>query len=555
MATMQPPARGSRRSWFAPPMGLSWTGLVAVSLVAVTYHYSLFTLIRGLTLQTPLAYLALVPIGSVLLVWVAHAQGRFVDVRARVLPLDFALGRAVGVVLLLVALTIAVLLPASLGARFWLYRLDLLSLPFFVAGLVAVLFGVRRLWAVKSAVAFLLLAWPVPYGLLLGSWLDAFTDLTAAAVRAVNSVLPAARSVETVPDLFIVDHAGESFVVSVSSACSGVNSLVGFILIGIALLSVVRGSLARRIVWLGSGLTIVWLLNVARIELVLAAGALFGPGIALDVLHPVAGLLVFNLGVIAMILAVPRFGVRFIELPSATPAAHSAPLRSLLGRGSMIALGVAVALVVGIANSSYARYEVITGDLGNARLVRFDMRAAQIDGWSSSFLQNLDQARQFFGSQARWARLMYTPTAAAGLRSSHPLYVDVIDTDDAGSLAAYTIADCYQFHHFRIDGEVSADIGAGVMATVITYFDAKDRSDWSAIWWEWPKEFDGGVRYERIVVFIPNSSAVTFAGFDPSTPTSGKPEFEDAEHFLITAARDIVRTQLARTSDTPGGAG
>jgi exosortase/archaeosortase family protein len=426
----------------------------------------------------------------------------------------------------------------------------------FVAGLIALLFGVRRLWAVRSAIVFLLLAWPVPYGLLLGDWLDAFTDLTAAAVRGVNDVLPAARSVETVPDLFIVDHAGQSFVVSVGSACSGVNSLVGFILIGIALLGVVRGSLARRFVWLSAGLTIIWLLNVLRIQLVLATGALFGPGVALDVLHPVAGLVVFNVGLIAMILVVPRFGIRFIELPSSAPTGPpSARNGGLLRRGSVIAVGAAAALLVGIANSGYARYEVITGDLGNARLVRFDMRAAQIAGWSASFVQNLDQAKQFFGSQARWARLMYAPTASARLQSSHPLYVDVIDTEDAGSLAAYTIADCYQFHHFRIDGNVSADIGAGVTANVITYFDPKDRSDWSAIWWEWPKEFDGGVRYERVVVFIPNSSTVAFAGFDPSAPSSGNPEFDDAERFLISAARDIVRTQLSRSASAPRGAG
>jgi exosortase/archaeosortase family protein len=352
-----------------------------------------------------------------------------------------------------------------------------------------------------------------------------------------------------VPDLFIVDHGGEAFVVSVGSACSGVNSLVGFILIGIALLCVVRGSPARRMAWLAAGLTIIWLLNVARIQIVLAAGAIFGPAVALDGLHPVAGLALFNLGLVAMILAVPRFGIRFVELPTLPRGdRQSAPSRGWLRRGSVIAIGTATALLVGIANTGYARYEDITGDLGNARLVRFDIRAAQIDGWSSAFVQNLDQAKQFFGNQARWARVMYTPTPSARLQSSHPLYVDVIDTDDAGSLAAYTIADCYQFHHFRIDGELTTEIGAGVSASVITYFDPKDRSDWSAIWWEWPKEFDGAVRYERIVVFIPNSSAVAFAGFDSAAPTSGKPEFQDAERFLITAARDIVRTQLSRTS-------
>jgi len=159
-------------------------------------------------------------------------------------------------------------------------------------------------------------------------------------------------------------------------------------------------------------------------------------------------------------------------------------------------------------------------------------------------VESVDQARQFFGGQARWDRLMYTATSSAQLRSSHPIYVDVIDTDDAGALAAYSVADCYQFHHFRIDAQLGVDIGAGVTAQVVTYFDPKDRTDWSAISWEWPKEYDGQVRYERIVVFIPDSNTVQFGGFDPSAPVEGDVAFHDTQRFLVTAARTMVRSQL-----------
>ena len=48
-------------------------------------------------------------------------------------------------------------------AMFWVWRIDLLTLPFFVVGAVAVIFGVRVLWRQKVAVGFLLLAWPYPY--------------------------------------------------------------------------------------------------------------------------------------------------------------------------------------------------------------------------------------------------------------------------------------------------------------------------------------------------------------------------------------------------------
>jgi len=526
------------------PWRITWPAVAAVVAVVAAYRYSFFTLGRGLSLQTPLAYLALVPVGALLLLWISSVRSRASPAPPRDLPLDFALGRAVGVAFLLAALGITVLLPGSLGARFWLYRLDLLSLPFFVAGLIALLFGVRRLWALKSAVLFLLLAWPVPYGLVLGNWLDVFTDVTANAVRALTAFLPIARPAAADSTLFFIDHAGSSFAVSVGSACSGVNSLVGFVLLGTALMFVVRGTGARRLLWLGIGLSIIWALNVARIELVFATGAALGRDIAFETLHPVAGLLVFNLGLLVMIWLVPRFGLRFVELSDRPVAPEQTSQRHWLR--SLVVLGLAVALAggIGLADGSYARYDQITGDLGTARLIRFDVRQAQINGWSSAYVESVDQARQFFGGQARWDRLMYTATPSAQLRSSHPIYVDVIDTDDAGALAAYSVADCYQFHHFRIDAQLGVDIGAGVTAQVVTYFDPKDRTDWSAISWEWPKEYDGQVRYERIVVFIPDSNTVQFGGFDPSAPVEGDVAFHDTQRFLVTAARTMVRSQL-----------
>jgi hypothetical protein len=88
---------------------------------------------------------------------------------------------------------------------------------------------------------------------------------------------------------------------------------------------------------------------------------------------------------------------------------------------------------------------------------------------------------------------------------------------------------------------------------VVTYFDPKDRSDWSAISWEWPKQYDSKVRYERIVVFVPDSNAVQFAGFDESAPVAGEGAFHDTQRFLATAARNIVRGQLAAAAALAGG--
>jgi len=550
------PTLGERRSRSIDlPLGISWPALVGVVAVAGSYHYSLFTLGRGLSLQTPLAYLGLVPIGALLLLWISSARHPAPPLGRHDLPLDFVLGRALGIGLLATAIVIAVLLPTGLGPRFWLYRLDLLSMPFFVAGLIALLFGVRRLWTFKSSVLFLLLAWPVPYGMFLTSWLDAFTGATAQAVHAVSVLLSIGRLASPDGTVVVLDHGGSSFAVSIGSACSGVNGLVGFLLLGTALMLIVRGTALRRLVWLTVGLSIVWLLNIARIELVLVTGVTLGPEFAFDVLHPLAGLLVFNVGVLITLWLVPRIGLRFVELPDrrAHPETKQ-PLRLRQGLRTSVVVAIAIVIAAGVAlvNASYSRYEQITGDLGTARLVRFDVRTAQIPGWSAAFVESVPQARQFFGADARWYRLIYTPTASAGLQSTAPIYVDVIDTDDAGALAAYTVADCYQFHHFRIDAQIAVDIGVGVTGQVVTYFEHRDRSDWSAISWEWPKQYDSKVRYERIVVFVPNSNAVRFAGFEESAPVAGDTAFHDTQRFLATVARNIVRAQVVAAAAVAG---
>jgi len=179
---------------------------------------------------------------------------------------------------------------------------------------------------------------------------------------------------------------------------------------------VVRGTMVRRLAWLGLGLSIIWALNVARIELVFAVGAALGPDTAFDVLHPIAGLLVFNLGLVIMMSLVSRFGLDFVALERPPARLKPAGRRHWLRGMGVMGLAVMVATSVGLANGSYARYEQITGDLGTARLIRFDVRQAQIHGWSSAYIESVDQDRQFFGAQARWDRLLYTESSSAQLR-------------------------------------------------------------------------------------------------------------------------------------------
>jgi len=510
--------------------------MALLGLVFVAYHYSLQTLARGLALQTPLADLALVPVIALILAWVRLRR----EPAPRPIH-DRQVDYIVGLGLIAAALALVVLLPATLETRFWLYRIDLLSLPFFVAGVVTLLWGVRRAWAAKVPILFLLLAWPLPYAPLVGDWTDAFTAATAGLLGLISHVLPIATATAGDGLSFIIGSGRAAFVVSVGSACAGVNSLVGFVLVGSALAYIVRGPRRRRLAWLAAGLTIIWVLNVVRIEAIFVVGAVFGRAAALDILHPVAGLIIFNIGLLGMLYAVPRFGLAFTSFDAPSPGALAAPDAVTRVSPALIA-AMAIALVLAVLNAGLGRYEAIATPLGQApRLEPFPIQNAQVAGWTSGYVAANPAGKQFFGQNSTWDRIQYTPSASAVLQASVPVYVDVIGTDDAGTFAAYGVQACYSFHGYAIESSASVDVGAGMTAQVIDYRNTKINADWSAISWEWPYQKKGRTWFERIVVSGPSAR---YSGLDAVRVASQSPRFAQTDQFLATIATRMVASQV-----------
>jgi exosortase len=513
-----------------------------VGLVLLAYNYSLMTLARGLTLQTPLAYLALVPLIALILgITRLRLEGRGLAIHDR--QVDWIIGMA----LILVAGAALVLLPGATSSTFWLQRIDLLTLPIFVAGMVTLLFGIRRTWSLKGPIAFLLLAWPVPYTIFLGGAIGAFTELTARLVAAISRVVPIATVSPSDDTLFTVGSGVRAFTVSIGSACAGVNGFVGFLLVGTALLYVVRGPLLRRLVWLVAGLALVFALNVLRIAAILAVGAGFGQAAALDILHPVAGLIVFNIGVVAMITLVPRFGLRFLTLPPARAEADSEPNPVRRVRPVLV-FAIAVAATLAVTNAAFIRYDVLSSGLADARLKGFDVNSVRLAGWSSRYLAAFPMAQQYFGASGTWDRALYKSGGTAPLTSARPIYVDVLTTDDPSTFAAYTVENCYRFHGYQIASITTADIGAGVSGQVIDFYNPKTDTTWSTLWWEWPYTDGTRTRYERVVFLLGEGPRSEYNGLIATDVSTQDERFAQTDAFLVTMARSVVRMHIETAS-------
>ena len=399
---------------------------VLVTVVAIAYNYSLATLLQNAGQETPLAYVSLVPAIALALA----------AIRARPLkpepPIhDRQVDYTVGIPLIAAALAVNLLLPQRMSAMFWVYRIDLLTLPFFVAGAVAIIFGVRVLWRQKLAVLYLFLAWPYPYQSVLLRVLNAFTAATIWGINQILRHVPVARPVSSLDNtLYLVTHHGSTFALSVVSACSGVNSVVGFLLVGSAFAAIVRGPLLTKLAWLFGGMALLWAINLGRITFIFWAGRTWGESVAINILHPFVGLVTFSIGVVIMVLLIKPLGMHIgigerrpepVPKPVPVPELGSPVVRtprSLAVPKVYLALTLAVVagLVLGISNVNLKTYNLVADASGEPRLQAYVNSPVAPSGWRLRLSAEYNWAKPLFGDTSVWNR--YELFATEGGRST-----------------------------------------------------------------------------------------------------------------------------------------
>lgn len=535
--------------------------VLAVAIIGVAYHTSIGTLVAALSLDTPLAHLALVPVIALLLAAINRRDPAEPSIHDR--QLDWILG----VPLLVGPLLMNLLLPARLSTMFWVWRVDLLSLPFFVAGVVCLLFGVRTLWRIRAAVLFLFLAWPYPYNRVLDRWLGEFTKLTIAGLKHALTPMPIAAPLPGGDgSLFSIKYGTSDIRMSVASACSGANGVVGFFIVGLAFLLVIEGSKRRKLVWLAVGAALVWILNIVRIMVIFAAARTWGERVALDGFHPVIGLVVFNLAIIAMLLIMKPFGLRMRTRPAAVRAdgSRGTPRRPkpTAAYGSI----VAIALVIAVLNGDLSKSDPVASSLGTPRLASFAVTRETPSGWSLAENQRIDWAKRFFGRDSSWVRYVFTddPGGAGAIQATLPVFADIIETSSRDSLTAYGIEACYKFHGYKVTTQRSVDLGNGVVGGTLSWTNPDNDTTWTTLWWHWPIKTPNGTRYERMTLLVNDQPTASLVAPEPASDLTNRVRLDVADtikggsgdasndrlagtqRFLTSFAQDLVRRRIEK---------
>jgi len=474
---------------------------IVIGATVICYQVSLWTLIRGVTVDTPLAYLGLVPL-------ISAALGYFLARPRKYEPNihDRHIDRILGVPVVLAALASLVLLPARMSTMYWLYRIDLLTMPLFVAGVILLAFGVRMLWRTKAAVLFLFLAWPMPIRGAVTLGLEPLSTLTAAAVRLGVEVIPVASAIPGDGITFRVPFSGapggNGFLVQVASACSGANGLLGFLLVAGAFAIVVKGTKSAKFLWMLAGAGLVWVFNVIRIMTILAVGRFFGETASIDVLHPIAGLVAFNIGVLIMVLNAHRFG---LSLPIDSGPSRTRTVLAAVPNAKRALIGiVAIASIGAVFNYNLTSYDPIASAVGTPRVGKFSQVSLKPLGFNGEPVGSFENGKRFFGEDSSWTRYQYSGLGTDTLGSEVPVLADVINSGNLQAFSDFGLEACYNFHGYSTKGVKRVDLGNGVVGTVLNWSDP-DELAWTTVYWIWAVSSAEGIRYERVVLLLNDS--------------------------------------------------
>ncbi len=509
---------------------------VVVAVGAVAYRFTLRTMFTNLNVDTPLAYLPLLPLISVVLAVLTVRRYRHAARPAR----DTGLDALIGIPLLAIGLLLITVVPAFASTFYWTERPDVLSLACSLAGVVVLLFGLGWLWRLRWPAIFLFLAWPAIYLRFLGDLLGWFTNGTNSLLAMVVPHLPIGVSVGAASGLLTVTPPhGAPLTVSVSSACAGAESVLGFLLMGGAYLTTRSGSTWRRLLWLGTGMAAAFVMNIVRIVSVLVLVALGHPAVALGSFHATVGLVLFTCVVVAMALLTPRFGLHPLPPP---PVGSAPPPRRRLGLPARTLADVALVVftcLVGFADASLAPYAAFADGTG-APTVRPFVTSAAPAAWRVAPVADYPWVAQYFGASSTFHR--YVLTDANGTTA----YADVVRTPNKSALAAYNVQNCFLFHRYHIYGNQRIDLGRGVTGLLLDYT-VNGTTHWATTSWAWPVENNGRIQYERIL--LSTVAAPTTATTPPIPTASVRGWFVEAMSRLVGAAEGTGFQHAYRGSD------
>jgi exosortase len=179
----------------------------------------------------------------------------------------------------------------------------LLALPIFVTGLTLVLFNHQTLRQLAFPIMFLIFLMPPPSEIqyALGATLSVISSEASNAIVNAFGIQSTITSEYGNPTIIVTRPDGSTIPFTVDIACSGIYSLIGFLIFAVFIAYVIRDKPWKKLAIILVGLPLIYLLNIIRITIILALGYHYGETLALQAFHLLGGWILIFLGTLLLL--------------------------------------------------------------------------------------------------------------------------------------------------------------------------------------------------------------------------------------------------------------
>jgi len=287
------------------------------------------------------------------------------------------------------------------------------TLPIFLAGLTLILFNPQTLRQAAFPIAFLIFLTPPPAEILyaLGSTLSVISSEASYTIVKAFGIPSALSSEYGNPTITITRPDGTTIPFAVDIACSGIYSLIGFLIFAAFIAYITRDKTWKKPAIFLIGLPLIYALNIIRITIILLIGYHYGEQLALQIFHLLGGWILIFLGTLLLLtISEKLFKIKLFTKtgpPKPCPACNSAEDQKesfclYCGRlikypqvrlrwgdiAKIVAIAAAVTLLLSIQAPVFALTEgpaqiiiqTLAGEQGNTQIL------PQIQGYELKFL-------------------------------------------------------------------------------------------------------------------------------------------------------------------------
>ena len=180
-----------------------------------------------------------------------------------------------------------------------------LTLPIFAAGLTLILFSPQTLRQVVFPLAFLIFLAPLPSEIVynLGSTLSVTSSEASNGIVSLLGIHSTISGLSGTPAISITQANGTILPpFTVDIACSGIYSLIGFLVFAAFIAFVVRDTLWKKAAIFLVGFPFIYFLNILRITIILLIGYQWGQELALNIFHVLGGWILIFVGTLILLV-------------------------------------------------------------------------------------------------------------------------------------------------------------------------------------------------------------------------------------------------------------